>query len=84
MKGREQREKTTFEEASPRTECRAKFIFYARNRTSKLRPVEVLGDYTCDFRRPDWAYRWSDWSSCQNPYLNLFLCAKHARELGLL
>jgi hypothetical protein len=46
--------------------------------------VEVLGDYACDFRRPDWAHRWSDWNFGQNPYLNLFLCAKHAREFGLM
>jgi len=39
---------------------------------------EVLGDYACDFRRPDWAHRWSEWNFGQNPYLNLFLCAKHA------
>ena len=84
MKGRKQTEKATFEEASPGKECRAEFIFYARNQTSKLRSVVVLGDYTCDFRRPDWAHRWRDWNSGQNPYLNLFLCANHARELGLM
>jgi hypothetical protein len=48
-----------------------------------LRSVQVLGDYACDFRRPDWAHRWADWNSGRNSYLNLFLCAKHARELGL-
>lgn len=84
MKGQEQKKNAAFEEASPGKECRAEFIFYARNQTSKLRSVEVLGDYACDFRRPDWAHRWTDWNSGQNPYLNLFLCAKHARELGLM
>jgi hypothetical protein len=84
MKGQGQKKKSASEEASPGTECRAEFIFYARNRTSKLRSVEVLGDYACDFRRPDWAQRSADWNSGQNPYLNLFLCAKHARELGLM
>jgi hypothetical protein len=83
MKGGEQKDKPTLEQATPATECRAQFIFYARNQSSALRSVQVLGDYACDFRRPDWAHRWADWNSGQNRYLNLFLCAKHARELGL-
>jgi hypothetical protein len=83
MKGREQKHKPTLEQAAPGTECRAQFIFYARNQSSALRSVQVLGDYACDFRRPDWAHRWADWNSGRNSYLNLFLCAKHARELGL-
>jgi hypothetical protein len=84
MNGWEQKEKPALEEVAPRTECRAEFIFYARNQTSALRSVQVLGDYACDFRRPDWAHRWADWNSGQDRYLNLFLCAKHARELGLM
>jgi len=84
MKGQEQKKKDGSEGASSATECRAEFIFYARNQKSELRSVEVLGDYACDFRRPDWAHRWSDWNFGQNPYLNLFLCTKHARELGLI
>jgi hypothetical protein len=83
MKGGEQKDKPTLEQAAPGTECRAQFIFYARNQSSALRSVQVLGDYACDFRRPDWAHRWADWNSGQDSYLNLFLCAKHARELGL-
>jgi len=84
MKGQGQKKKSASEEGSSGTECRAEFIFYARNQSRKLGSVEVLGDYTCDFRRPDWAHRWTDWNSGRNHYLNLFLCAKHARELGLL
>jgi len=56
MKGQGQKKKFGLEGASG-TECRAEFIFYARNQTSQLRSVEVLGDYACDFRRPDWAHR---------------------------
>jgi len=84
MKRQEQKKKDASEGASTGTECRAEFIFYGRNQRSELRSVEVLGDYACDFRRPDWAHRCSDWNFGQNPYLNLFLCAKHAREFGLM
>jgi hypothetical protein len=84
MKGRAQERNAALAEALPPPECRAEFIFYARNQSGKLHPVEVLGHYTCDFRRPDWAHRWDDWNSGRNPYLNLFLCVKHARELGLM
>lgn len=83
MKGHEQKTKATFEEGSRVKECRAQYIFYARNQATKVSSVEVLGDYACDFRRPDWEHRWADWNSGQNRYLNLFLCDKHARELGL-
>jgi hypothetical protein len=83
MKSKEQKENTTPAETPPNTECRAEHIFYARNQMAAVSTVEVLGDYACDFRRPDWANRWADWNSGQNRYLNLFLCAKHARELGL-
>ena len=84
MKGQEQKGSAAPMGTSPATDCRAEFIFYARNQSRKLGSVEVLGDYTCDFRRPDWAHRWTDWNSGRNHYLNLFLCAKHARELGVL
>ena len=84
MKKREQGERAASTDTPAATECRAEFIFYARNQSRKLGAVEVLGDYACDFRRPDWAHRWTDWNSGRNHYLNLFLCAKHARELGLL
>jgi hypothetical protein len=83
MKSREQKTKEPSEEGSRTTECRADHIFYARTQTTEVSSVEVLGDYACDFRRPDWAHRWADWNSGQNRYLNLFLCSKHARELGL-
>jgi hypothetical protein len=64
--------------------CRAELIFYAQMRNSSSVPVKVLGEYLCDHRRPDWEHRWSEWNSHQNPYLNLFLCKKHAVELGLM
>lgn len=64
--------------------CRAEFIFDARTRESTSRPIKVLSECMCDFRRPDWESRWSDWSSGRNPYLNLFLCEEHARKLGLM
>ena len=83
MNGRKEKEKPALADAALKAECRAEFIFYARNQSSALRSVQVLGDYACDFRRPDWAHRWADWNSGQDSYLNLFLCAKHARELGL-
>ena len=84
MKRPEQHQKAALADAIPQPECRAEFIFYARNQSSKTRSVEVLGHYACDFRRPDWTQRWADWNSGQNLYLNLFLCEKHARELGLM
>ena len=83
MKSKEHKNKTITAESSPSVECRAEHIFYARTQSNAVSSVEVLGDYACDFRRPDWAHRWADWNSGQNRYLNLFLCAKHARELGL-
>ena len=63
--------------------CRAEFIFDVR-RGGISRPIQVLSDCMCDYRRTDWESRWSDWESRRNPYLNLFLCADHARELGLM
>ncbi len=64
--------------------CRADFIFDAQAHGSNSRPIKVLSECMCDFRRPDWESRWNDWNSRLNPYLNLFLCAEHARQLGLL
>jgi hypothetical protein len=46
--------------------------------------VKVLDEFTCDCRRPDWEYRWAEWNSQNNPYLNLFLCSEHAKKLGLI
>jgi len=63
--------------------CRAEFIFDAR-RGGATRPIKVLSDCMCDFRRADWESRWNDWNARRNPYLNLFLCAAHARELRLI
>jgi hypothetical protein len=63
--------------------CRAELIFYAQNRTNQLEPEKILGVYACDFTRPDWQHRWTEWNSHINPYLNLFLCREHARKLGL-
>jgi hypothetical protein len=65
-------------------ECRAEFIFDTRTKGNGSRPIKVLSECMCDFRRPDWESRWKDWSSRLDPYLNLFLCAEHARKLGLL
>jgi hypothetical protein len=64
--------------------CRAEFIFDVRTRGNGAHPIKVLSDCMCDCRRPDWESRWHDWNSRLNPYLNLFLCAEHARKLGLL
>lgn len=64
--------------------CRADFIFDARSRDKASRPIKVLSECVCDFRRPDWESRWNDWESGRNPYLNLFLCEEHARSLGLM
>jgi hypothetical protein len=63
--------------------CRAEFIFDVR-RGGVSRPIKVLSDCMCDYGRSDWESRWSDWEARRNPYLNLFLCGKHARELGLM
>jgi hypothetical protein len=65
-------------------DCKAEYIFYARTRGSDPRPVKVLDEFTCDCRRPDWEYRWAEWNSQNNPYLNLFLCSEHAKKLGLI
>ena len=68
---------------SPALLCRADFIFQAKSGKKKSRPIKVLSECMCDFRRPDWESRWNDWNSGQNPFLNLFLCAEHAKKLGL-
>jgi hypothetical protein len=68
----------------PAADCRADFIFTARTRMDGSRPIQVLSECICDFRRPDWESRWSDWQAQQNPYLNLFLCEEHAKKLGLM
>lgn len=64
--------------------CRAEFIFNLGTSKNGERPIKVLSECMCDFRRPDWESRWNDWNSQRNPYLNLFLCSEHARKLGLL
>jgi len=64
--------------------CRAEFIFDVRAREKTSRPIKVLSECMCDFRRPDWESRWNDWRSGRDPYLNLFLCEEHARSLGLM
>jgi hypothetical protein len=76
--------KVTEESAPQHLGCRAAFIFDTRARNKKSRPIKVLSECICDFRRPDWEGRWNDWSSGRDPYLNLFLCEEHARKLGLL
>ena len=84
MNAPESKKKALSENVAVSTPCRAELIFYARTVRDELHSVEVLGDYTCDYRRPDWGHRWAEWNSRQNPYLNLFLCTNHARELGLI
>jgi hypothetical protein len=76
--------KVTEETESLGLTCRADFIFDARARGNGSRPIKVLSECMCDFRRSDWESRWNDWNSRRNPYLNLFLCADHARKLGLM
>jgi hypothetical protein len=65
-------------------DCRAEFIFDTRTRGNGSPPIKVLSGCMCDFRRPDWESRWDDWNSQLNSYLNLFLCAEHARKLQLM
>jgi hypothetical protein len=81
----ESRSRATKTEGSKATEraCRAEYIFDVR-RGGVSRPIKVLSDCMCDYRRADWENRWSDWGARRNPYLNLFLCSEHARELGLM
>jgi len=76
--------KTAPDDLSSVPQCRAELIFYAKSRQKQSRPVTILGEYTCDCRRPDWPQRWQDWSTSANPFLNLFLCRDHAKKLGLL
>ena len=64
--------------------CRAELIFNARTRANGARPIKVLSECICDFRRIDWPSRWQDWISRQDAYLNLFLCKEHAKTLGLM
>jgi hypothetical protein len=82
----ELRSRTTKTEVTELVEqsCRAEFIFDVRTRANNTRPIKVMSDCLCDFRRADWDSRWSDWNSRRNPYLNLFLCGEHARKLGLM
>jgi len=84
MSAPEQKKKVVVENTSAGSECRAEFIFYARVSSGAVSPVAILGHYACDFRRPDWEHRWTEWNSRQNPFLHLFLCSNHARELGLI
>jgi hypothetical protein len=81
----ESRSRTTKTESTKGAEgtCRAEFIFDVR-RGGPTRPIKVMSDCMCDYRRADWKSRWNDWEARRNPYLNLFLCTEHARELGLL
>jgi hypothetical protein len=71
-------------EASPHPPCTAELIFYAQTQRDRSAPVKVLGEYVCDFTRPDWDHRWMEWNSRLNPYLHLFLCKEHAKKLGLI
>jgi hypothetical protein len=80
----QQSEKTSEEISSPAPACKAQFVFYAQSRATNSRPVKLLDEYTCDFRRPDWQHRWTEWNAHQNPYLHLFLCGEHAKKLGLM
>jgi hypothetical protein len=70
-------------EVPPSATCHAELIFFAQTRPHRVRPEKILGLYACDYTRPDWEHRWKEWSSRMNPYLNLFLCAEHAKKLGL-
>jgi len=70
-------------DAAPPSSCKAELIFYAQAQRDPSKPAKVFGDYACDFTRPDWQHRWNEWNSRLNPYLHLFLCGEHARELGL-
>jgi len=72
------------EDVSFHQNCRAELIFYAQTRTDRLEPVKVLGEYPCDYTKPDWDHRWTEWNSRLNPYLHLFVCREHARKLGLI
>jgi hypothetical protein len=84
MKESKQTKNPPPEDGAVKLDCRAEFIFYAQTRTSKVRPVKILGEYGCDFRRPDWEHRWKTWDARMDPYLHLFLCRDHARKLGLM
>ena len=84
MSAPEQKKRVAVEDTSAGAECRAELIFYARISSGAAPPVAILGQYACDFRRPDWEHRWTEWNSGQNPYLHLFLCSNHARALGLI
>jgi len=84
MSAPEQKKKVAVEDTSAGAECRAELIFYARISSGAPPPVAILGQYACDYRRPDWEHRWTEWNSGQNPYLHLFLCSNHARAFGLI
>ena len=84
MSAPEQKKKVAEEDTSAGAECRAELIFYARISSGAAPPVAILGQYACDYRRPDWKHRWTEWNSGQNPYLHLLLCSNHARALGLI
>jgi hypothetical protein len=84
MSAPEQLTKGISRDSSTEPVCKAELIFYAPTRGNKVRQAEIFGDYACDFRRPDWAHRWADWDTGKNPFLNLFLCRNHAKELGLM
>lgn len=84
MSQSEQTKNAASEDASVKRECQAEFIFYAQTHANRSKPVKILGEYGCDYRRPDWEHRWKTWDSRQDPYLHLFLCKEHATKLGLM
>jgi len=65
----------------PGTDAARSFIFYgAENRNDEsCVPWKSWAITPCDFRRPDWAHRWTELGNFgpEHPYLNLFLCAQN-------
>jgi len=76
--------RTSHEDKPTTLTCRAEFIFDVKRRAKTSKPIKVLSDCMCDYRRPDWESRWKDWKAHGSPYLNLFLCREHAQKLGLM
>jgi len=67
----------------------ARFVFYALQQlllmlSTKPCKSPVRGEHACDRHGPNWEQRWAEWRNRINPYLNLYLCEEHARELHLI
>ena len=64
--------------------CRAQVVVYRVAGSNSCRKTQVLGNYVCDATRPDWEYRWAEWTERTGSFICLYLCTEHARQMALI